>query len=143
MGRFTHFLFLSGVLTFSACSSGRYLAGEADQKQEKVSALFSEPRFTARCFSVVEPEPNQFINIDLASIESAKIIQTLDDCARFSEKSRAAVGNYVSTMSHVASSGMKPIDRFEFNPSHWPVEFHFNNKIYHIYQGKVLSVENN
>jgi hypothetical protein len=111
------------------------------RSQERVAALFSEAKFTARCFSVIEPEPNQFIQVDLASIQSAEVIQNLDDCAHASERSRAALGTYVSDLTRVASSGMAAVDRFEFNPSHWPVEFHFNNKIYHIYQGKLIGVE--
>jgi hypothetical protein len=132
-------LSLSALMT--ACSSSRELAGDFGHSQEKISALFSEVRITARCYSIVEAQPNQFVSVDLASSEGTKAIWTLEDCAKISQESRAEIGHVYSEITRVAANGIAPADRFEFNPSSWPVEYHFNNKIYHIFQGKVLSVE--
>lgn len=126
------------IAGLSGCSSTVH---HSIQNQDRVAALFVEAQFSSRCFSVIEPEPNQFITVDLAKTEKANEIETLEDCAAISARSQKEIGSYVSNATRVASSGMAPSERFEFNPNRWPVEFHYNRKVYHIYQGKVLSVE--
>jgi hypothetical protein len=135
-------LFFIALLTLASCSSRQWALDSQDEKSAgRTIAVFSEPQNTGRCFSVIEPESSQFVSIDLASALESNRIHNLEDCTQASKRGKAAVGSYVSNMSRVASHGMAPVDHFEFNPSQWPVEYHYNNRIYHIYRGKVVSVE--
>ncbi len=135
-----HFFFLIlGTLGLASCSSNSAFHSERRDSQNRVIALFSEPERAARCVSVVEAEPGQFVSVDLANALKNERIRNLDDCASISRKSKSTFGSYVSRVTQQAS-GLSPMDNFEFKPNRWPVEFHADDRVYHIFQGKVLSV---